>query len=64
MENQTIISITAIVVSGAVGISGVVLGFRKYWDSDTVERATRRTLALQTLSDEEYALRQVEVYEM
>ena len=60
MDNQTIISITAIVVSGAVGISGIILNLKKFWESDSIERASRRTMALQMLSDEELALNQVE----
>jgi hypothetical protein len=60
MDNQTIISITAIVVSGAVGISGVILSIKKFWESDSIERASRRTMALQMLSDEELVLSQVE----
>lgn len=60
MDSQTLISITAIVVSGIVGVSGVVLNIRKYWESDSIDRAARRTMALQMLSDEEYALSQVQ----
>ena len=60
MDDQTIISIIAIVVSGAVGISGVILSIKKFWESDSIERASRRTMALQMLSDEELALSQVE----
>lgn len=60
MDNQTIISIVAIVVSGAVGITSAILNIRKFWESDSIGRASRRTMALQMLSDEELALNQVE----
>jgi hypothetical protein len=60
MDNQTLISIIAIIVSGAVGIAGATLNIRKFWASDTIDRAARRTTALQMISDEEYALSQVE----
>jgi hypothetical protein len=59
MDNQTIISIVAIVVSGAVGITGILLSLRKLWESDSIGRASRRTIALQMLSDEELALQKV-----
>jgi len=59
MDNQTIISIVAIVVSGAVGITGVILSVRKLWEADSIGRASRRTIALQMLSDEELALQKV-----
>ncbi len=59
MDSQTLIAITAIVVSGAVGIAGAALNIRKYRDSDSIDRAARRTSALQMLSDEEFALDQV-----
>lgn len=61
MDSATLISITAIVVSGAVGLSGVFLNYRKFTGSEALERAARRTEALQMLSDEECTLMAVEV---
>lgn len=54
--DATIISIVAIVVSGLVGVAGVVLNVVKRSDADVLARATRRTMALQLLSDQELAL--------
>ena len=61
MASQTLIAITAILVSGGVGLGGLLLNLRKTEDTDTVERAERRTQALQMLSDEEFTLMQVEM---
>jgi hypothetical protein len=61
LDNQTLISITAIAISGAVGIAGVALNFRKFADSDSIDRAVRRTSALQMISEEEGALLEVEM---
>ncbi|MCP3869494.1 MAG: hypothetical protein GY703_15615 [Gammaproteobacteria bacterium] len=60
MNDQTLVSVIAIVVSGAVGISGIALSLRKFWESDSIERALRRTKALQMLGDEELMLNKVE----
>ncbi len=59
MEANVLIPIVAIVVSGAVGLSGVLLNLRLRAERDTLERASRRTTALQMLSDEEFALQKV-----
>ena len=59
MDPQTLTSLVAIVVSGAVGLSGVLLNLSVRTDKDILERATRRTLALQMLSDEELSLHKV-----
>lgn len=59
MDAQTLTSLVAIVVSGAVGVSGVLLNLRNRTDKDLLERSSRRTLALQMLTDEELALHKV-----
>ena len=59
MDAESLVPIVAIVVSGLVGLAGVLLNFVKRSDAETLERASRRTIALQMLSDEELALREV-----
>jgi hypothetical protein len=56
LETSAIIASVSVVVSGALGLVSVWLAFRKRTDEDSLARATRRTTALQLLSDEEFAL--------
>ena len=57
--DPSIVPIVAIVVSGIVGVAGVILNFLKRTDADALARASRRTTALQLLSDEELTLEKV-----
>ena len=59
MDAQTLTSLVAMTVTGAVGVSGVLINLRNRTDKDILERASRRTMALQMLSDEELALQKV-----
>jgi len=56
LETTAIIASVSIVVSGALGLLSVWLALRKRSDEDSLARATRRTTALQLLSDEEFVL--------
>ena len=59
LDSTTLISIIAIVVSGIVGVTGLILSNRRQQEESGLEQASRRTLALQMLSDEEFVLSKV-----
>lgn len=59
MDDKTLISIVAIVVSGATAIVGLLMSLQAMREANALAKATRRTLAHQNLSDEECALLQV-----
>lgn len=59
MDNETIIAVTSIGVSGLLGFAGLILSLKQFWDSESVGRAARRSQALQMLSDEGFALQKV-----
>ncbi len=54
-----LVSIVGILVSGFIGALTVWLAVRKRLEEETLGRATRKTSALQLLSDEEFTLEQV-----
>src|SRR5262245_34301352 len=56
MAAATIIAIASLVVSGSLGVLSLWLALRKRSDDDALGRASRRTTALQLLSDEEFTL--------
>ena len=49
-------ALVPVLVSAVLGLIGIALALRKRTDDDTLARATRRTAALQLLSDEEFSL--------
>ena len=51
-----LVSVAAVFVSAAVGGITTWLALRKRSDEDTLARATRRTAAMQLLSDEEFTI--------
>ena len=53
------ISVLGIVLSGLIGGLTVWLSIRKRLEEESLGRATRRTVALQLLSDEEFTVEQV-----
>ena len=55
-EASSIIPIVSVVVTGLLGIATVWLALRHRASDDSLDKATRRTAALQLLSDEEFAL--------
>jgi len=59
VDTETLIAVVAIVVSGVVGLAGVLLNYLKRTDMTIVDKASRRTTALQMLSDEELTLQKV-----
>ena len=56
---SVIISVLGIVLSGLIGGLTVWLSMRKRLEEESLGRATRRTVALQLLSDEEFTVEQV-----
>ena len=56
LDTATIVPVLSVVVSGLLGFFSLWLAFRKRSDEDDLARASRRTTALQLLSDEEFAL--------
>ena len=55
-ELSPLISFAAVLVSAAAGGITTWLALRKRSDDDTLARATRRTVAMQLLSDEEFTI--------
>jgi len=55
----SLLQLTGVIVSAAVGGLTVWLAMRKRLEEESLGRATRRTTALQLLSDEEFTLEQV-----
>lgn len=58
-EPSLILELTKLVGSAAVGGIAAWLALRKWFDQEVLARATRRTTAMQLLSDEEYTLTRV-----
>lgn len=58
-ESAAILPFLTAAVSAVIGGTTVWLALRKRSDEDAMSRATRRTSALQLLSDEEYTLTRV-----
>ena len=56
---SVVVSILGVVLSGVIGGLTVWLSIRRRLDEESLARATRRTTALQLLSDEEFTLVQV-----
>lgn len=54
-----VVALISVLVSGLLGLVTVWLALRKRSDEDSLARASRRTTALQLISDEEYALLRV-----
>ena len=56
---SALISLIGVLLSGAIGGLTVWLAVRKRLEEETLAKATRRTTALQLLSDEEFTIEQV-----
>ena len=56
---SVLVSLLGVLLSGCIGGLTVWLAVRKRLEEETLGRATRRTSALQLLSDEEFTLEQV-----
>ena len=54
-----VVSLIGVLLSGAIGGLTVWLAVRKRIEEETLAKATRRTSALQLLSDEEFTIEQV-----
>ena len=61
MNAQTIIAIIALIISGITSFVSLLFTFRTIRESNRLAKASRRTLALNCLSDERLALLRVEV---
>ena len=55
----TLLSLLGILLSGVIGGLTVWLSLRKRLEEESLGKATRRTVALQLLSDEEFTIEQV-----
>lgn len=56
IDPSTLVATASVLVSGALGLVSLWLALRRRSDEDALARATRRTSALQLLSDEEFTL--------
>ena len=56
---SSLVPLLGILISGAIGALTVWLSLRKRLEEESLGRATRRTTALQLLSDEEFTIEQV-----
>ena len=61
MSTQTIVAIIALIISGITSFVSLFFTFRTIRESNRLAKASRRTLALNCLSDERLALLRVEV---
>lgn len=59
MDPKTLIAVIALAISGVTSITGIVLHVRSIREANRLAKASRRTLALNCLSDEELALLRV-----
>lgn len=59
MSTQTIVAIIALIVSGITSFTSLFLTFRTVREANRLAKASRRTLALNCLSDERLALLRV-----
>ena len=60
MDSVVIISVVAIVTLGALIGLGLYLHYHQPPERETIDELVRRTMAMQMMTDEEYALRQAE----
>src|SRR5215211_440186 len=59
MKDETLIAIIAVIISGVTSFASLFLTIRTNRESNRLAKASRRTLALECLSDEQLALLRV-----